>query len=534
MKIVYSRPFLNGELYEPPLGIAHIAAYVKEKLPDTEQEVFDLDVLQYKKDRIFKELKRVKPDICCISIFSYNRFEGFELAKMAKEAGAFVILGGQHTTFMDKDTLENLPFIDIIIRGEAEATLVEFLRRFKNNEPYDDVAGISFRNKKGEVIRNPDREFIDITNIPMPAYELFPTARYKYYGVMGGRGCPYNCNFCGSPQFWKRKLRLRNAHNVVDEIEYLVKTYGKKIVHMKDDVFTFNKQWAKDVCNEIIRRKLDIQWECLTRVNLVDEELLRTMKKSGCNLIEYGIESGSNEMLKTINKASTLDLARRAVKMTRDAGIRYGTFFMVGHPGEAEKTLEETFKFALELRGDSITFTLTDAIPGTELYQLALREKNIPEGFVWSKSDKRNLSGYPVPRFQNKNLPEEKMLEYSRRFLMRFAIGRLFDLKDRRDYEYVFKNEYVPYHITIKTMKDAKIFLEELKKGIKCASATKYRLKGYAFLPFFLGRLANNHLKRLYRKTKIKVKAFDGRIHKEAANEQKEETSVIVEVPQPA
>ncbi len=527
MKIVYSRPFLNGELYEPPLGIAHLAAYVREKLPDIEQEVFDLDVVQFKKNRIVKELKQVKPDICCVSVFSYNRFEGFELAKMAREAGAFVIIGGQHTTFMDKDTLENLPFIDLVIRGEAEATLVEFLKRFKNNEPYDDVAGISFRNKKGEVVRNPDREFIDITNISMPAYDLFPMARYKYYGVMGGRGCPYNCNFCGSPQFWKRKLRLRDPHNVVDEIEHLVKMYGKKIVHMKDDVFTFNKQWAKDVCNEIIRRKLDIQWECLTRVNLVDEETLKVMKQSGCNLIEFGIESGSNDILKVINKASTLDLARKAVKLTREAGIRYGTFFMIGHPGETEQTLEDTFNFALELRGDAITFTLTDAIPGTELHELAIKEKNIPKNFVWSKSDKRNLSGYPVPRFQNKHLPESMMMEYSRRFLMRFAFGRLFDLKDERDFEYLFKNEYVPYHITVKSMKDARLFFSELKEGIKCSSSIKRRMKGFALLPIFISRLSSNHLRRLYRKTKVKLRAFDGRIHEET--QKIEEAGVPVE-----
>lgn len=518
MKIVYSRPFLNGELYEPPLGIAFLAAYVREKMPDIEQEVFDLDVLQYKKSRIIQELRRVKPDVCCISVFSYNRFEGFELARMAKEAGAFVVFGGQHTTFMDRDTLENLPFIDVIIRGEAEASLVELLQRLKNNKPYEDIVGISCRDKNGKIIHNPDREFMDITNAPMPAYDLFQVARYKYYGVMGGRGCPYNCNFCGSPQFWKRKLRLRDPNQVVDEIEYLITNYGKKIVHMKDDVFTFNKQWAKEICSEIIRRKLDIQWECLTRVNLVDEDVLRIMNESGCNLIEYGIESGSNEILKAINKASTLDLARRAVKLTREAGIRYGTFFMVGHPGETEQTLEDTFKFALELRGDSITFTLTDAIPGTELYELAMQEGNIPKGFVWSKSDKRNLSGYPVPRFQNKDLPEAKMLEYSRRFLMRFALGRLFDMKDARDYEYLFKNEYVPYHFIIKSLKDARLFFKELRQGMRYSSSLKYKLKGCAFLPWFIGRLANSHLTRLYRKTKIMLRNFDGRIHKETAS----------------
>src|SRR3989344_8816655 len=245
MKIVYMRPFLSGEKYEPPLGIGFIISYVRQHLPGVEQEVLDLDVLKLTKKQVEKELRRRKPDVVCISAFSYNRFDGFDLAKLAKEAtGAYVIFGGQHTTFMDKDTLDNVPWIDVIVRGEAEETLTEIIQCLKENRDLSNVKGVSYKDKDGNYIKNPDREFIDITNIPMPAYELFPTEKYQFYGIMGSRGCPYTCNFCGSPQFWKRKLRLRDPIKVVDEIEYLIKTYGEKVVHMKDDVFTGDKEWA--------------------------------------------------------------------------------------------------------------------------------------------------------------------------------------------------------------------------------------------------------------------------------------------------
>jgi anaerobic magnesium-protoporphyrin IX monomethyl ester cyclase len=514
MKIIYLRPFLSGEMYEPPLGIGHIASYLRERFPNIEQEMLDLDVLKLKKEEAKKEIQKRNADILCISAFSYNRFDGFDLARMAKESGAYVIFGGQHTTFMDKDTLENVPEIDVIIRGEAEATMAEVVQRRLDGKDLTGVDGTSYI-QDGKFVRNPDREFIDITNIPMPAYDLFPTEKYSYYGIMGTRGCPYSCNFCGSPKFWKRKLRLRDPIKVVDEIEFLIKKYGKKIVHMKDDVFTADKEWARKVMEEIERRNLNIEWECLTRVNLVDKEILTLMAKTGCKLIEYGIESGNEKIMRGISKGIVKSMVINAIQMTKDAGIGVGTFFMVGHPGETEETLKDTFDFAYSLRGDTVTFTLTDAIPGTELYDMATSTGYIPKNFSWAKADKRNFSGFPVPRFQTNSLPEEKMREYSRRFIMRFAFGRLFDLQDEKDRQYLFKNEYTPYHFTVKNKKDLKMFIEEMKKGWRLSPTKTKKMKGLSYFPYFMSRLAKNHGVRLYRKTMIKFKSNDGRIHEE-------------------
>ena len=527
MKLLYIRPFLSGEMYEPPLGIGFIASYLREKFPNIEQEVLDLDVLKLTKDKARVEIKTRKPDIVCISAFSYNRFDGFDLAKIAKEeANAYVIFGGQHTTFLDKDTLEHIPWIDVIIRGEAEETIVEVLQRWQQGKNLKGVNGVSYMDH-GKFVRNPDREFMEIMNQPMPAYDLFPTAQYKYYGIMGTRGCPYNCNFCGSPQFWKRKLRTRDPVKVVDEIEYLIKTYGNKVVHMKDDVFTADKVWARIVMEEIERRNLNIEWECLTRVNLVDKDILALMKRTGCRLIEYGIETGNEQLMKTISKGIVKTMVVNSIKLTKEAGINLGTFFMIGHPGETKETLEETFNFAFKLRGDVVTFTLTDAIPGTALYDMAIAEGYIPKNFSWAAEDKRNFSGFPVPRFQNTNLSEKMMREYSRRFVMRFALGRLFDMQDEKDYTYLFRNEYTPYHFTIKSRADLTLFLDELQKAWKLSSSAGKRLKGAALLPFFMSRLVKNHGIRLYRKTKIKLQSHDGRIHEESIDKPPEAIQAV-------
>lgn len=499
MKLLFLRPFLNGEGYEAPLGLLYLASYVRKKVKGIEVKILDLDVLKLNRQKAAEEIKKEKPDVVCVSAFSYNRFDGFELARIAKEAGAYVIFGGQHTTYIDEDSLRHFPSVDLIVRGEAEITLTEVVKQLKEGKEVDKkIDGISFL-LKGKFIKTKDREFLDVKELPWPAYDLVPMEQYKYYGIMGGRGCPYNCNFCGSPSFWKRKLRLRETKDVVDEIEFLIKKYGKKVVHMKDDVFTANRIWAGEICDEIVRRKLNIEWECLTRVNLVDETILQKMSAAGCRLIEYGIESGNEALMTSINKAINKDMTKKAIEATRKYGIRYGTFFMIGHPGETTETLEDTFKFAWELRGDSVTFTLTDAIPGTALYELAKQNGYLPKNFSWDKNI-LNLSGYAVPRFIQPHLPEEQMLRYSSMFKMRFALYKLFDLRSKEDFKYVFMNEYTPFDFSWKTGRDIKLFLKETFGAIKRPSGFMQKTKGFALLPFFCARIGKVHAVQAYRK----------------------------------
>ncbi|MEK6903115.1 MAG: radical SAM protein [Nanoarchaeota archaeon] len=499
MKLLFLRPYLNGEGYEAPLGLLYLAAYVRKYVKGVEVTVLDLDILKLKKKGAAEELKKIAPDVVCVSAFSYNRFDGFELARLSKEVGAYVIFGGQHTTYIDEPTLRHFPYIDLIIRGEAEITFAEVIQRLQNGKKItEDIDGISYLYKE-KFIRTKDRDFLDVQTLPWPAYDLVPMEKYKYYGVIGGRGCPYNCNFCGSPSFWKRKLRLRHANDVVDEIEHLIKTYGKKVVHMKDDVFTAHKIWAGEICDEIIKRKLNIEWECLTRVNLVDDAILKKMKTAGCRLIEYGIESGNEALMKSINKAINKDTARKAIASTRDNGVRYGTFFMIGHPGETAETLEDTFNFAWELRGDAVTFTLTDAIPGTALYELAKQKNYLPKDFEWHKNQ-LNLSGYAVPRFIQPHLSEEEMLSYSRRFKMRFAFYKLFDIQSKEDFKLLFFNEYIPYDFSWKSKRDLALFFSEALSAACRHFGFTQKIKGVALFPFFCGRIAKAHAVQAYRK----------------------------------
>jgi len=496
MKVALIRPRSSGGAYEPPLGVLYIAGYLR-KYGEVDVEIIDAEALNWDNKKVGKRLKLIKPDLVGISVLSYDRFQGFEIAEIAKKNGAFVVIGGPHVTFIDRETLESNPSIDAVVRGEGEATTLELVTKLRSKEPVDSINGLTFR-RDDKIIRNPDREFIkDVDSIPLPAYDLVPMEKYQYYAVLASRGCPFNCIFCASPKIWKRKLRSRDPKKVVDEIEYLLTNYGKKVVHIKDDTFTVRKSWFNKICDEIENRNLKFRWECLGRVDTIDKEMLERLKKLGCERIEFGVETGDEYMMKLINKNITKNQVRTAISLAKEVGLGVGTFFMLGHPAENEKTINETFDFALELRTDSVSFNPTDIFPGTKLFDMAKEGGCIPEGFSWSNR-KLNLSGNPVPRFENPELPEEKLLEYSKRFLARFAFCRMFDIKDERDLQYLFTYEHTPYQLTPRSRKDMKIIYDEFKEGIKRSPSIAQKIKGSLILPFFCVRFGLNGARRLF------------------------------------
>lgn len=496
MNVVLIRPRLHGSGYEPPLGILYIASYIR-KYSDATVKVIDAEASNLSKNDVKSELKKIKPNLVGISVLSYDRFQGFEIADISKKLGAFVVIGGPHVTFTDKETLKNVSSIDVVVRGEGENTMLELLNNLKSNESLDDIKGITFR-KNGQITsRNPDRELIaDINLIPPPAWDLVPMEKYQYHAVFASRGCPYNCIFCASPRIWKRKLRIRDPSDVIDEIEYLLNKYGKKVVHIKDDTFTANKKFIHNFCDELKKRNLSFNWECMGRVNTIDEEILQRLKDNNCQLIEIGVETGNEQIMRIINKQITKKQVIYAVNLCKKMGIDVGTFFMLGHPGDNEKNIEETFNFALQLRSDFCTFNPTDIFPGTELYNIAKEKNYLPDDFSWSKKI-YNINGNPVPRFENPELPELKLVEYSKRFYMRYAFCRLFDIKDKRDLKYLFVNEYTPYHLTPKSKQDFKLLYDEFIYGLKKSSAIIQKIKGFIILPAFITRYGINGFKRL-------------------------------------
>jgi radical SAM superfamily enzyme YgiQ (UPF0313 family) len=277
-----------------------------------------------------------------------------------------IIVGGTHPTVMPEETIQN-KYFDYVVRGEGEYTFLELI----NDEPIEEIKGLTYINKEGIIVNNPDREFIkDLDTVPFPGRSLYLNDKdHMDFGyVMTGRGCPFECTFCASKKVWKKQTRYRSPKNVVEEIEHVHKTYGTKFFYFVDDTFTLKKKRTKEICNLLLEKNLDITWICDTRVDTIDEELLTLMKKSGCIRVKLGVETGCERLLSETKKGITKEQIRRAINLTKKVGIESTTYLMIGMPTETEEEIKETLAFARELESDYYSLSILAPYPGTEIY----------------------------------------------------------------------------------------------------------------------------------------------------------------------
>jgi len=340
-----------------------------------------------------------------------------------------VILGGAHATLLPEETLASTPEIDVVVRGEGEQTIVELLQALEYKQPLSKILGISYR-KDGEVVSNQQRSTnVNLDSLPFLAYHLLPWRRYEphpphgralpFAAIITSRGCPYLCSYCSKPIFGS-KFRAQSPERVVDEVAYYKDKFGVKELAFYDDVFTLDKKRAYAIAEEIIKRGLKICWTCETRVNLVDKDLLHHMKQAGCYTIAYGIESGSQEILDTLNKGITLEQAEEAIRLTREVGLQTIGYFMIGSPGENRENIGQTIEFARKLRLDFAQFAITTPFPGTELYNLYLKDKGnaIPwENFVYGGTGNK-----VIPVFESNELSRAALQYWMRRAYKEFYL----------------------------------------------------------------------------------------------------------------
>lgn len=366
---------------QAPLGLAYIAAVLRE----AKHTVILLD--PENQDMTYEDvgafIKKETPDIVGISSVTVNFGNAICLAKLAKQsAETLVVIGGIHATSMPEEVLENYPEIDLVVIGEGEITMRELCDALDSGGKvnYASIAGLAFHNDTGQVVKSPPRPLImELDSLPFPARDLLPMKKYNVQvlisnvrGVkatmISSRGCPSQCTFCASHLTMGRKHRIRSVESVVDEMEHLVHQYKAKYIQFYDDIFTINYKRTVDMCNLIIKRKLKVKWFAHTKVNTVDEDLLRLMKRAGCAHVSFGIESGDQTILKNIKKGITLVQARYAVKACQRAGIKTITSWIFGHIGETPKTIKDTIDFAVELNSDVAVFSILVPLPGTEVY----------------------------------------------------------------------------------------------------------------------------------------------------------------------
>jgi len=346
-----------------PIGVYYLGAVLKANQHDV--EILNWYNINKTPERIKEILTEKRPNIIGFSILHANRWGGLEVAQIAKQLDPEVkiVFGGVGATFLWKLLLSHFAEIDFVVMREGEYTFLNLVKCIEKGdyENIENIKGICFR-KSGKIIKTEDAEFIqNIDDVPNPA------KYFKYQHVISSRGCPWNCTFCGSPSFWKRRVRFHSPEYFVEQLELLYKK-GINFFYVSDDTFTLKEDRVIEICKKILERKLDITWFAISRVNCVGEDMLYWMRKAGCIQISYGVESGSEKIRNCLNKNIKTHDIKKAFDLTTKYGILARAYFIYGSPGESRATIQKTIDLMHEIRPMSTIFYILDLFPGTALY----------------------------------------------------------------------------------------------------------------------------------------------------------------------
>ena len=356
----------------PPLGLAYIAAVLRQNGHFV--KIIDLNV----DENLWELLSERKWGLVGMSGDTSRYPISLKIASQIKKYyGYTTVVGGPHVTFFDEQTLKTGVF-DFVSRGEGEYVTLNLVNALESGGDLTKVRGLSFI-KDGKLIRTPSEPPIkDLDALPFPARDLLPMEKYKitrFYGrpitnMVTTRGCPFNCYFCSSSQFFGLYWRTRSPKNIVDEIEEVYYKYGYNAIAFVDDNFTLRADRVIEIAKEIIKRKLDIYWWAFSRVDelLKHEDMVEWMAKSGCKMIFLGIESVSKKILDEYNKRITALDSVQAVNLLRKHGISVWGSFIIGALDETEDMIKDTIRFAKMLDPKDVQFSVLTPFPGTRLY----------------------------------------------------------------------------------------------------------------------------------------------------------------------
>jgi len=338
-----------------------------------------------------------RPDIVGITLYTFNRHAGLRLAAMARRArpDCVVIVGGPHATHLAESILENHPDVSAVAVGEGEVTMVEIARAVEAGLPLAGVDGLVARDgPDGRPRRSAPRETVaDLDTLPFPGphyegHHLDPFNEASF--IITSRGCPARCTFCNTPDFWGTRMRFRSPAHMVEEIRFLKERLGVIHVSIRDDTFTVHKRRVIDFCRLLLDARLDVMWNCQSRVNAIDEERLEWMRRAGCDHIQYGIESGSPRLLAQLAKDISVEEIRSACRATREAGLTLSIYLISGVPGETEEDFAATRDLVREIRPHDGLVAPLAVFPGTHLYERMKADSRIDDGF-WIRESRDTL-----------------------------------------------------------------------------------------------------------------------------------------------
>ena len=359
----------------PPLGLAYVAQYLIER--GHEVQLVDLNLTGLNPARITATLNRVRPEFVGISSHTETYPNAVALAHLVKQhdLSTKVILGGPHASILPLDALAE-PDVDYVAVGEGEQTAAELVHALEGGVDQAAIARIAGLGHKvdGVSTLNARREPLEAAEIGRPARQLLSLEFYEdAHNVLAARGgCPYHCPFCSASYIWGGHRRMRPVADILDEVDEVIRDYGAQHVFFVDDILTMDRRWLDELMDAIEERGRGFTWGCATRVDRVDDAMLQRMAATGCTGIQFGIESGAQEILdsvKGIRKEDALEAVRCAVA----AGINVACSFMIPFPDDTDETLAQSGAFMADVRaaGGQLLISYTTPFPGTVFYERA-------------------------------------------------------------------------------------------------------------------------------------------------------------------
>ncbi len=386
----------------------------------------------------------VKPRMVVFTTSTTTILHDLDTAKVTKAVfpSALTAAIGTHVMALPEKTLKSAPELDAAVFNEAELVVLDLA---KNDFDCANTPGVAYR-KNGDVLRNsphPNPENLDYLGfpshhkMPLSLYHDPLTERLPMTLTYGGRGCINACIYCCSPFY--APLRLRSVEKLIAEFNR-ISSLGIKEIRFFDPGLTNNLVWAERLFAEMIRNKIDLTWSCESRVDRINPRLVKLMKEAGCRSIDIGVETGNADIMKNIKKNITLEQVETAVNTIKKAGLKVMAHFMLGLPGEAKKTVDETIRFALKLNPDFMAMGIATPHPGTPFYDF-LKNNGCLKTDDWSKYDPMARPVFDYPRISGDKLYRSMHRAY-RKFYLRpqYIINRLKKIESLEDLNRELRN----------------------------------------------------------------------------------------------
>ena len=368
----------------PSLGLLHLAAAVREE--GYEPQIIESDIFDLSPDMVVEQIVAEQPAFVGITLFTVGTWVAAQIARgiKARCPQIKVIIGGPHVSSMGVETIERFAEFDAAVVGEGEEIIVRLLKAYREGASLATVPALIYRDPDSisvRVLQTPKLAINkDLDRLPIPAWDLLPDfpkayrpALYDYpqgpvASIAASRGCPFHCKFCDTSTFGA-SVRAYSPEKVFELMQHLNKTWGIRHVMFVDDLFTASKKRTTALCNLIIESGLKMTWSCASRVDVINPETLKLMKRAGCWEMSFGLESGSNELLQKMDKSASLDKSVRAINWANDAGIRSKGLFMLGYPGETAETMAQTKAFVKSIPLTIMNLTKFTPYPGSPIYR---------------------------------------------------------------------------------------------------------------------------------------------------------------------